>query len=157
MSDAVSFELFGEGGFINPTRWSYSETDSSRRGDRWTLAFYDERTGRYLQKQASDFDGGWRWFDEYEGDALCIYNTKLDRRAYFHLTRTDIVDTQLQPEVLLLWAKSMVVIDHNHYTAMNWLEDKIRAMARKAMIEIRKEIYGDEPDGPNRSHLHSVR
>ncbi len=152
MSDELSFNMFGEGGFINPTRWSYAETDPSRRGSRWGLMFYDSASGRMLQKQASDFDGGWRWFEEYEAHALCIYNIKLDRRAYFHLTRIDMVDSVLTPELLLYWAKSMVIVDHNFYTAKNWLEDHIRAMARRAMIEIKKEIRGD--DSP---HLHSVR
>lgn len=152
MSDELSFNLFGDGGYINPTRWSYAETDPSRHGGRWGLAFYDSRTGQFHQKQASDFDGGWRWFDEHEGCALTIYNIKLDRRAYFNLTRIDIVGTRLTPECLLLWAKSMVAVDHNFYTAMNWLEDSIRAMAQRAAIEIKKEIRGD--DSP---HLRSVR
>lgn len=152
MSDMISFNLFGEGGFINPTPWSYAETDPSRKGGRWALSFYDSNTGRFMQKQTSEFDGGWRWFDQYENNSMCIYNVKLDRRAYFDLGRIDLVGSLLLPEQLLLWAKSMVIVDHNFYTAKNWLEDHIRALARRAAIEIKKEIRGD--DEP---HLHSVR
>lgn len=148
MSDDLSFNLFGEGGFINPTRWSHTKENEAR----FDVPFYDHHTGEFRQKQSRDFDGGWRWFDEYEGDALCIYNVKLDRRAYFHLTRIDMVDTPLQAECLLYWAKSMVMIEHRYYTAKNWLEDHIRALARKAAIEIKKEIRGD-----NQPHLHPVR
>ena len=147
MSDEISFNLFGEGGFINPTRWSYNYKDE----ERFLVPFYDHHSGRFMQKQSSDFDGGWRWFEEYEASALCIYNTKLDRRAYYHLTRIDMVDTRLTPELLLYCAKSMVLVEHRYYTTKNWLEDYIRALARQALIEIKKEIRGD--DSP---HLHSV-
>lgn len=149
MSDELSFNLFGEGGFINPTRWSHARENEAR----FDIPFYDSYTGEFRKKQSRDFDGGWRWFDEFEGDALCIYNVKLDRRAYFHLTRTDMVGTYLQPETLLDWAKSMVMVEHHYYTTKNWLEDHIRALGRKAMIEIRKEIRGDDAS----PHLHSVR
>jgi hypothetical protein len=149
MSDEISFNLFGEGGFINPTRWSHSPTLE----ERFEIPFYDPWAGGFMKKQSRDFDGGWRWFDTYEGDTMCIYNTKLDRRAHWHLTRTDLVDTRLTPECLLLWVKGMVLVEHQYYTAKNWLEDHIRAMARKAMIEIKKEIHGDD----NSAHLHSVR
>lgn len=149
MSDDISFNLFGDGGFINPTPWSHSH---DRAQHRWTVPFYDANTGRFLQKQTSDFDGGWRWFNAYDIDALTIYNQKLDRRAYFHLTHEDMVGSRLQPELLLYWAKSIVLVEHRYYTGMNWLEDHIRALARRAMIEIKKEIRGD--DSP---HLHSVR
>lgn len=158
MSDEVSFNLFGEGGFINPTPWSHTQSQGPigskdwARG-RWTIPFYDARTGVFLQKQTSEFDGGWRWFDAYEVEALTIYNQKLDKRAYFHLTQIDIVDTRLSPECLLFWAKSMVLVEHRYYVTKNWLEDHIRAMARRAMIEIRKEIYGEPND---RSHLRSI-
>lgn len=149
MSDVVSFNLFGEGGFVNPTKWSY---DADERDIRWQVPFYDSSSGRFLQKQVSDFDGGWRWFDQYENYAITIYNRKLDRRAYFDLTHMDLRNSVLQPECLLYWAKSMVLVDHWYYMSKNWLEDYIRALARKAMIEIKKEIHGD--DSP---HLHPVR
>lgn len=155
MSDVVSFNLFGEGGFINPTKWSYADGPDSpgRAAGRWLVPFYDHWSGQFKKKQAAEFDGGWRWFEEYEAAALCIYNKLLDRRAYFLLSRTDIVGTQLQPECLLLWAKSMVLVDHHYYVSKNWLEDHIRALARRTMIEIKKEIHGDDDS----SHLHSVR
>ncbi len=149
MSDEISFNLFGEGGFINPTRWSHSEREYE---ERMLVPYYDHHSGEFRQKQSRDFDGDWRWFEEYEASALCIYNVKLDRRAYFHLTRIDMVDSLLQPETLLYWAKSMVMVEHRYYTTKNWLEDHIRAMARRAMIEIRKEIRGD--DSP---HLQAAR
>jgi hypothetical protein len=148
MSDVVSFNLFGQGGFINPTCWGHS----AHIPNRFNVPFYDSFTGGFVQKQSRDFDGGWRWFDEYEGGALCIYNTKLDRRAYFHLTHTDMVDSRLQAELILYWAQSMVLVEHHYYTAKNWLEDHIRALARKAAIEIHKEIHGD-----TKTHLHPVR
>lgn len=154
MNDIVSFNLFGEGGFINPTPWSFA---ASERDIRWQVPFYDSVSGRFLQKQVSDFDGGWRWFDAYDIDALTIYNRKLDPRAYYHLTHMDMVDSRLTPECLLFWAKSMVLVDHRHYIGMNWLEDRIRATARRATIELMKEIKGDESNGSDRSHLHSVR
>lgn len=154
MSDVVSFNLFGEGGFINPTKWSYADGPDSpgRAAERWLVPFYDHHTGQFRQRQAADFDGGWRWYDEYEGCALCIYNKMLDPRAYFHLTHIEMANTLLTPECLLLWAKSMVLVDHHYYVSKNWLEDHIRALARKATIEIKKEIHGD--DSP---HLRSVR
>lgn len=150
MSDDVSFNLFGEGGFINPTPWSHS---GDRAQHRWSVPFYDHRTGAFLQKQTSDFDGGWRWFRAYDVDALTIYNQKLDKRAYFLLTQIDMVDSVLQPECLLFWAKSMVLVEHRYYITKNWLEDRIRAMARRVEIEIKKEIRGEPGD---RTHLHSV-
>lgn len=149
MSDDISFNLFGEGGFINPTPWSHTQ---DRAQARWTVPFYDERTGTFLQKQTSEFDGGWRWFDAYEAAALTIYNQKLDRRAYFHLTHIDMVDTCLSPECLLFWAKSMVLVEHRYYVTKNWLEDHIRALARKAAVEIHKEIHGD-----TKTYLHPLR
>lgn len=148
MSDEISFNLFGEGGFINPTRWSQAPVLE----ERFDVPFYDHRSGSFMQKQSRDFDGGWRWFDAYDVEALTIYNVKLDKRAYFHLTQRDMVNSVLQPELLLYWAKCMVMVEHRYYTTKNWLEDHIRAMARQALIEIKKEIHGD--DSP---HLHSVR
>lgn len=148
MSDEVSFNLFGEGGFINPTRWSHER----RNEERFLIPFYDSRSGTFLQKQTTEFDGGWRWFNAYDVGALTVYNVKLDKRAYWHLTQTDMVGSRLSPELLLYWVKSMVLVEHRYYTTKNWLEDHIRALARKAMIEIRKGIRGD--DEP---HLHSVR
>lgn len=154
MGDTISFNLFGEGGFINPTAWGYSDgPGSGRASERWLVPFYDHYSGKFLQKQVANFDGGWRWYDEYEGCAIAIYNKGLDKRAYFLLTHTDMVDTRLTPECLLFWAKSMVLVEHRYYVTKNWLEDHIRAMARRAMIEITKEIRG-EPD--DCSHLHSV-
>ena len=150
MSDDISFNLFGEGGFINPTPWSYS----NHGRERFETPFYDSYSGSFRQRQTSDFDGGWRWFDAYDIEALTIYNQKLDKRAYFHLTAIDMVSTRLTPECLLFWAKSMVLVDHRYYTFKNWLEDHIRALARKANIEIMKEIRGD---GNFITHLHSVR
>lgn len=149
MSDSISFNLFGEGGFINPTPWSHAQ---DRASNRWLIPFYDHRTGQFLRKQSTEFDGGWRWFDAYEVEALTIYNQKLDKRAYFQLTHIDMMDSRLTPECLLLWAKCMVLVDHHYYISKNWLEDHIRALARRSAIEIKKEIHGD--DSP---YLHSVR
>lgn len=154
----VSFNLFGEGGFINPTPWSFA---ASERDIRWQVPFYDAASGRFLQKQVSDFDGGWRWFNAYDAEALTIYNRKLDKRAYFHLTQVDMVDSVLSPECLLFWAKSMVLVEHRYYIMRNWLEDHIRAMARRTTIEVLKEIHGESdksnPISGDRSHLHPVR
>lgn len=132
MSDSISFNLFGEGGFINPGSM--------------------DRLLSYARFHSYDFDGGWRWFDAYEVEALTIYNRRLNRQAYYHLRMLDIQGTRLQPEVLLMWAKAMVIIEHLYYENKFWLEDHIRALARHATIEIKKEICGD--DSP---HLHSVR
>lgn len=149
MSDEVSFNLFGDGGFINPTPWSYVGTNE----DRFLVPFYDSRTEAFYQKQSSEFDGGWRWFNAYDVDAITIYNQKLNKQAYFQLTAQDAVSSRLQPEVLLYWAKCMVLVEHRYYTFRNWLEDQIRAMARQATIEIIQEIRGDD----DFTHLHSVR
>ncbi len=148
MSTEISFQLFGDGGFINPTPWSHTPDQS-----RFLVPFYDQASGTFLQKQSRDFDGGWRWFDEYEGCALTIYNRALHPQAYFNLTHADIVDTRLQPETLLLWAKCMVLVEHQYYVSKYWLEDHIRALARRASLDITKEIRG----GNYRSHLHPVR
>lgn len=149
MSDEISFNLFGEGGFINPTPWSYSLDKAT---DRWSVPFYDSYSDRFTQKQPADFDGGWRWFDAFDIAALTIYNKKMDRRAYFHLTQIDMMDTRLRPEVLLMWAKGMVLVDHCYYTNKNWLEDHIRALAQRAEIEIMEEMIGDDY-----THVCSVR
>lgn len=151
MSDSISFNLFGEGGFINPTPWSHTQ---DRAQHRWSVPFYDHRTGTFMQKQTSEFDGGWRWFNAYNEEALTIYNQKLDKRAYFLLTDRDMEDSVLSPECLLFWAKSMVLVEHRYYVSKNWLEDHIRALARKATIEVTKEIKGESG---NSTHLHSVR
>jgi hypothetical protein len=149
MSDDISFRLFGEGGFINPTQWSYASTDSSRQGERWGLMFYDHRAGKFLQKQTQEFDGGWRWFDAFDIAALTVYNVKLERRAYTHITHEEIEDTFISAEFVLFCAKSRVVVEHNYYTAREYVLDSIKAMFQKARIEIMKEISGDP-------HLHSV-
>lgn len=149
MSIELSFNVLGDGGFINPTPWSFAIQNA-----RISTLFYETSTGTFSRKQTSDFDGGWRWFDAYDLEAITIYNQRLDRRAYFHLSILDVQRTRLQPEILLYWAKCMVLVEHNFYVATNWLEDSIRASARRAMIEITKEIRG-EPE--NRSHLHPVR
>lgn len=147
MSDEISFRLFGEGGFINPTPWSYGRVAADSQ-----LLFYDAGDGIFRRKQTRSFDGGWRWFDAYDVDALTIYNTGFDRRAYWHLTHEDLENTLLTPECLLYWVKSMVLVEHNYYTAKNWLEDHIQALSRRVEIEIKKEIRGDDS-----SHLHPVR
>ena len=149
MSDELSFNLFGDGGFINPTPWSYG-----RGGARVSVLFYNAGSGTFSHKQGQDYDGGWRWFDAYEVDALTIYNKKLHPQAYFQLTHTDLAGTRLQAEVLLLWAKCMVLVEHEYFMSKYWLEDHIRALARKASIEITKEIRGD---GNFITHLHSVQ
>lgn len=147
--DDVSFNLFGKEGFINPTPWGPVEENKAR----FDIPFYDSSTGEFRQKQPRDFDGGWRWFNpSYEADALVIYNVKLDRRAHWALTATDMEDSVLPPEQLLYWVKSMVLVEHRYYTAKSWLEDHLRAVVRTTQIQIQKEIYGD--DSP---HLHSVR
>lgn len=148
MSDTVSFNLFGEGGFINPTRWSYGGDQS-----RFELSFYDEGSGTFRKKQGRNFDGGWRWFDRYDEMALTIYNVSLNKQAYFDLTHVALRNTRLTAECLLYWAKCMVLVEHNYHTNREMLLDHIRALSRQAMIDIKREIHGDG----NFTHLHSVR
>lgn len=151
MTTEISFQLFGKGGFINPTPWSFAIQDPSLGSARYAIPFYDFETRQFLQKQTRDFDGGWRWFDAYDIDALTIYNIKLDRRAYAHITHLEIENALVSPELVLLCAKSCVIVEHSYYTCREYVLDYIRALANRTRIKILEEIRGE-----SKSRLHSV-
>lgn len=128
--ETVVFPLFSDGGFVNPTPWP-----SGIAPQVW-----DFNAGYWRAKQTREYDGGWRWFPRYDSCATCIYNVKLHRMAYYNVTDQELEDTCIGPEFVLLCAKSHVMIDHNFYTARDWLHDKIRA----DFLKLRRELFGDK-------------
>ena len=142
MSDEISYSLFDREGYLNTTP------------ARFYVPFWDQDTGQFRRKQSRDFDGGWRWFESHEGDCLTIYNTKLHPRAYATLTRTDMVDSRLQPETLLNFTRAHAIMEHGFCVATDQLIDYIQAIVNRARREIKEEICGESSNG---SHLRAVR
>lgn len=124
MREVVS-RLFGDSGFVTPTAMA----------NRFLLSFWDSDTGRWLQKQDRNFDGGWRWFRSDMGSFLTLYNVKLHNMAFTDITDEQLMDTT-NPEFLLLCAQSRVLVDHNAFEIQFAVIEKIRADFRKLRQEL---------------------
>ena len=135
MERTVSFPLFADGGFVNPTSWAAHLPPESLGPAVW-----DFSAGRWRAKQTREFDGGWRWYDQYDKDILVLYNVKLSRQAHTDIPHLEIEDTLVGPEFVLMCAKSRVILEHNFFTAREFLQDKIRA----DFLRLRRELFGTQ-------------
>lgn len=138
MEATVSFPLFGDGGFVNPTLWQPSYP-GELPPEAFGPAVWDFDYGRWRVKQTREFDGGWRWFDTYDIAALTLYNVKLDKRSFTLITHQEIENTLIGPEFVLMCAKSRVILDHNFFTARKMMADKIRSN----FLKLRRELLSE--------------
>lgn len=127
MEHAVSFQLFGSRGFVNPTHRLIA--------GRLSTLFFDYKTQTFRHKQGESFDGAWRWFQSHEGSYLVLYNLRLHRRA--HVTITDMEITEAwSPEYLLLCKQVEVIQDSNYFQAQEQVQDAIATMIFTARQEL---------------------
>lgn len=112
----VSYPLFGIGGVVNPVL-------PTSRGSR-ELRVLDE-TGVWRHKQASSFDGGWRWFRS-DGIRTVIYNKRLHPRAFADIEDLEFEGAQLDAELILNSAQIRTFVDHNAYLATEFVVQSLR-------------------------------
>lgn len=119
----ICYPLFGAGGVVNPVNTNTG------------FGVFDGEAGTWRQKQSASFDGGWRWFKNY-GQFVTIYNKNLHPRAYADITDAEFMDTCFDAEVVLKCAQIKTVIDHNAFTATEFVVDSLRALTDKVIQEI---------------------
>lgn len=122
----VSYPLFGAGGVVNPC---LPTSRSSRE-----LRVLDEY-GVWRCKQGSSFDGGWRWFRSDDVRTV-IYNKRLHPRAFADIEDLEFEGAQLDAEMILGSAQIRVFVDHNAYTASEFVAQSLRTFTDNLIAQL---------------------